>query len=286
MENSILLGLASAAYVSLLLWGISLWFRWWNSQQSGMTDGNPSCFTRQDRVLPDVPYPCVLLAIFWVGLHLVGAILGQPSSTLPSVQDLSNAAILQPVFIATLLLALWALSPVGSRPDDLISVQDLKGDLQAGLELYAFSLVPTTLLLFVSLLWKTSENQHVLLTMIQQTPSPLLFVVIGTGAVVVAPFVEELIFRVVLQFGRLQPEEPRETLREPTWERIWCVAIFFCLGHGIADALQLMPLALCLGFSMAHRKSYLSLVTAHACFNGLMLLFSIATLETSNVPTP
>jgi membrane protease YdiL (CAAX protease family) len=45
--------------------------------------------------------------------------------------------------------------------------------------------------------------------------------------------------------------------------------------HGLHDALPLLPLALVLGALYHLRRSYVAIVTAHACFNAAFLVLAL-----------
>ena len=91
---------------------------------------------------------------------------------------------------------------------------------------------------------------------------------IGVSVVVLAPLVEELLFRVVLQ-GWL------ETVL-PAGLAIGLTAAVFALIHPFTDSPALLPLALILGCLYASRRSYPAVVVLHATFNGANLLLFLA----------
>ena len=86
-------------------------------------------------------------------------------------------------------------------------------------------------------------------------------------AAVLAPLVEELMYRVVLQTW-LEKIAPRR-------EALIVVALVFSAMHQLPDAIPLFPLALILGYVYQQRRSYLSVVLIHMLFNGANLLFLI-----------
>jgi uncharacterized protein len=85
--------------------------------------------------------------------------------------------------------------------------------------------------------------------------------------VISAPLSEELLFRVTFQ-GPLEARLPL------SWA-ITIPAFVFAGVHGLHDALPLLPLALVLGALYHLRRSYVAIVTAHACFNAAFLVLAL-----------
>ncbi len=184
--------------------------------------------------------------------------------------------IVIPGAVSALLLALWNFSKKGTPLAEALRPQSIARAFRNGTEIFVLALPPTMLLGFVSLLWKTEENQHLLLQIIQENPDPVLLTIIVLAAAVVAPMFEELLFRVLLLNGSVQFFR-RAGLSSKANEHlsVLLVSVLFCIGHGLYDALQLMPLSLCLAWCMLRTQSYWSVVAAHGLFNGSMLLMSI-----------
>jgi membrane protease YdiL (CAAX protease family) len=84
---------------------------------------------------------------------------------------------------------------------------------------------------------------------------------------VLAPLVEELIYRVVLQTWLQKIAPPREALI--------AVAIIFAAVHRLPDALPLLPLALILGYVYQQRRSFLTIVLIHMLFNAVNLILAL-----------
>ncbi len=85
--------------------------------------------------------------------------------------------------------------------------------------------------------------------------------------IVVGPFAEELLYRVVLQ-GWIQSQIE-------SWKAIAFSTVIFCLAHDPTDMLPLVPLALILGYIYYRRRSYLALVVAHALFNATTITLAL-----------
>lgn len=88
--------------------------------------------------------------------------------------------------------------------------------------------------------------------------------------VVLAPLLEELLFRVVLQGALSRDSSPAVAIG-------FSSAAFVCI-HQPVDWAPLFPLALTLGYVYYRRQSYLAVVVLHALFNALNLLLAFATL--------
>ncbi len=114
------------------------------------------------------------------------------------------------------------------------------------------------------------ESLHELLLVVQQDRSPLLLLLVAAHAIVMAPLLEELQFRVILQ-GWLAD-------RVSKWMAVTLTALMFCWAHRFPDALALLPLALALGWLYHRRGSYLGVVTTHVLFNAFNLAMML--LET------
>lgn len=119
-----------------------------------------------------------------------------------------------------------------------------------------------TLLLTYKL--RSAERQHAVLRMLQEQPSWEAYSWAILSAVVMAPLVEELLFRVILQswltarLGRTSG---------------WIIAsVLFALVHGFPDSIAILPLALVLGAAWLIGRRYWTIVIAHALFNAVMLI--------------
>ena len=123
--------------------------------------------------------------------------------------------------------------------------------------------------------WRPAGTQHQLLRLLANDPSLETLAWITLTAAVVAPLTEELIYRVILQtsFESVFPRRASLVL----------TAILFAAVHRFPDGVALLPLALVLGYLFQRRRSYLSVVVAHALFNGtnLMLVWLSAPIPPS-----
>jgi len=279
----ILQTLVSTAFLAIVLIGIFRWGSWAASLVRRRPIEAPQCFQNQRATAPQIPPAPIVLAVLWLTLQLVqqfttpaAAPDGPVNNTTPQPEALMLVTIVIPAAVSALLLALWNFSKKGTPLAAVLRPRSISHAFRNGAEIFVLALPPTMLLGFVSLLWKTEENQHLLLQIIQENPDPVLLTIIVVAAVVVAPMFEELLFRVLLLNGSLQFFQ-RAGLSTKANEHLSAliVSVLFCIGHGLYDALQLMPLSLFLAWCMLRTQSYWSVVAAHGIFNGSMLLMSI-----------
>lgn len=129
----------------------------------------------------------------------------------------------------------------------------------AGVWGYLVAIGPVTLVWWLMAPFRNPESQHPLLKLLAREPSSSVLLWIFIAAAVIAPAVEELQYRVVLQSAVRQ--------RLPRGMSILVTAIIFAMLHGWPDAVPLMPLALVLGAVFEKTRSYLSVVVLHVLFN-------------------
>ena len=111
--------------------------------------------------------------------------------------------------------------------------------------------------------WRPAGSQHPFLRLLASDPSLETLAWIVFTAAVVAPLVEELLYRVILQTS-IETILPRRVALVVT-------AVLFAAVHRFPDGIALIPLALVLGAMFQRCRSYLSVVVAHALFNGTNL---------------
>ncbi|MCG6155976.1 CPBP family intramembrane glutamic endopeptidase [Rubinisphaera margarita] len=279
----ILQTLVSTAFLAVVLAGLFRWGSWAGRLAMRKPIGTPQCFQNTGTTAPHIPPAPIALGVIWLTLQLIqqyatpaAAAQGPVETTTPRPEALILVTIVIPAAVSVLLLALWNFSSRGTPLAEALRLRSASQALRNGVEVFVLALPPTLLLGIVSLLWKTEENQHLLLQIIQENPDPVLLSIIVLAAVVVAPMFEELLFRVLLLNGFVRFFQ-RARLSTKATEHLSAilVSVLFCVGHGVHDALQLMPLSLCLAWCMLRTQSYWSVVAAHGLFNGSMLLMSI-----------
>ena len=159
-------------------------------------------------------------------------------------------------------------------------------DLLLGIKAFAVIAVPVFGIQYVLVQWYPSE--HPLVKMVRDEPGSQTLILATLMAVIVAPLVEEFLFRVVLQ-GWLEKRESR-------WRRagyplfrgvprgfgpiVLSSALFALLhwGHG-PDPIPLFVLAVALGYVYRQTHRIWPSLIVHACLNGAsvgMLWLSLA----------
>lgn len=264
--------LLSVLILAVLGLGGALWFRWLIGWRQGDHSARPLCFRyvadRQQIPIPTAPILFVGLLLL---LNLANRLL-QPSQSVSLPENLSAMFWMQvgtPLVLLFLILLLWQVSGSRYQLRDYFLERHWREELKSGLQVMLLAMPPTMLLALLSTLWKTEEELHPLLQMLRDDPSLGLILVIILSAAVIAPLFEELMFRVLLLNGLLQHCRWKPLLAVLT------ISALFALVHGPYDAVQLLPLSLCLGACLAMRQSYLAVVFAHLLFNGFMLLMTM-----------
>jgi uncharacterized protein len=160
------------------------------------------------------------------------------------------------------LVALALLTGGGRVPlaECGLNTRHFDRQVRDGLWGFAASVLPVMFVLVLTAALRTPDNQHPFLKLLQRDSSVVgVAAWLMVSAVVVAPFKEELLFRVMLQDGLAR--------RIGSTPAIGITAVLFCMVHGFPDALALLPLALILGYVYDRRQSVLSVVLIHALFN-------------------
>lgn len=137
-------------------------------------------------------------------------------------------------------------------------------ELRFAAEVFLAAYLPTTLLRI--LIIKLIENmtgempdQHPFLEILDEGVGPGLMLMIFLIAVVFAPIVEELQFRVVILGGIAQ--RGRSVLA------LVISSLLFAFAHGYPDCFALIPLAVILGYCYLRRRSYITVMIVHFLFN-------------------
>ncbi|MCR9198692.1 MAG: CPBP family intramembrane metalloprotease [Planctomycetaceae bacterium] len=119
--------------------------------------------------------------------------------------------------------------------------------------------LPTVLLRVILLSGQEEPTSHPLLEVMENGVSPTIMAMVFGLAVIAAPVVEELMFRVVLCGGLIQ--------RRLLWPGIVVSSVMFSMSHGYPDSVALLPLAVVLGYVYARRRSYRTVILVHFLFN-------------------
>jgi len=230
-----------------------------------------------DGAYPAVPYsPWVGVALFLVLQGLSLGVAGVASSVLGAGDSsgLSDAAHFVQIGaqVAALAAGLAILRAFGRGAQRRVCVR--AGDVAAGLRLggvsFAAILPICVAALVVSIaalrLVKGPVQPHPLLVTMQQTREPWVIALIGVEAVVVAPIVEEFLYRGVLLTALLRGAGAIAAL-------VVSSAVF-AVVHLTAEPQAVAPLfflGMALGYVAYLTRSLVAPVIAHALFNALMI---------------
>lgn len=204
----------------------------------------------------------VFLALASVVLQLLPQLIG-PSPERPPV-DVNQVIVTLAVFLTISLFLLLLLAfERRSLTEFGITMADWKRQFRLGGLGFLAAVIPMAISMFLTLPFRSPDQQHSLLKLLSASPDFLTVAAVAAMAVVGAPLLEELIYRVILQ-GWLS------TLLPPAIA-VGLAALAFSLVHGWRDGLALVPLAIVLGIVFHRRHSYLAVVMIHALFNATML---------------
>jgi membrane protease YdiL (CAAX protease family) len=154
--------------------------------------------------------------------------------------------------------------------------ETIGADVRLGL--WTFAAVALPIYGLQALLAPLTDEKHPIIEVLSRESTPLLIVICGISAVIVAPFAEEFFFRVLLQgwlesWGTAAAGTAADAT-EPVDHRPWGGAIptaslIFALlhiGHGTAP-IPLFFLALALGYLYQRTHRLLPCATVHFCLN-------------------
>ncbi len=148
----------------------------------------------------------------------------------------------------------------------------LSEKIKIGIYGFFIAFLPVILMLFSTFSLRSEDKLNPLLKIVNANSNLQTFITVGILAVILAPLIEELIFRVIIQ-GFLVTK-----LRVNGWIAIVFTALLFSRVHGNPDSFAILPLALVLGVIYYWTRSYLSVVVTHACFNFYNLVIMAITI--------
>ncbi len=183
---------------------------------------------------------------------------GDSERTAMTLSTTLNASFFNVTLFGVMLLLLIAndarrLHAIGFNLDDW------QQQCRLGLETGAASLLPVFIVLVASLPFREEAGQHPMLRLLTRDPSLSTLGAVLFAAVVSAPLLEELLFRVIL-LGRLK------SFMRPLLA-IGFSSVAFAAVHGAMDGLALLPLAVMLGWLFDRQHRFLPVFVAHAFFN-------------------
>jgi len=135
----------------------------------------------------------------------------------------------------------------------------LSSELWFAAEAFLVAYLPTAVLriLMVSLL--PDAPSHPFLEMLDDGVDWNLMTLIALMAIVVAPLVEEMLYRVTILGGIWQHGSLPAAMVVSS--------VLFAAAHGFPDSIALLPLAFTIGYVYVRRRSYRTVILVHFLFN-------------------
>jgi membrane protease YdiL (CAAX protease family) len=142
-------------------------------------------------------------------------------------------------------------------------------------EIFLASWLPTAVLRMIIVVISMGISgeeppQHPFLEMLDSGAGMLVMGLIVVTAVLMAPIVEELQYRVLVFGGIAQLGRPKLALL--------LSSLLFAGAHGFPDSIALLPLAVALGYAYHRRRSYLTVIFVHFIFNAFNTAFALLAL--------
>lgn len=218
-----------------------------------------------------VPAVSVAIAAAWVVSALVAAATRSAADIpVPGVADIRYGVLVNGVLFGVIALPLLTGDRLRTRRLGFRLDQWLR---QTGHGVIGFlaSLFPVGLVFGLTFPLRTEHDSHALLRLLETDQSPETVFWVALSAAVVAPLVEELIYRVVIQSSL-------ERLLSPA-AGVVVAAVVFSAVHRFPDAIPLLPLALILGYLYRQRRSFLTIVVVHALFNATNLVVLLLSVQ-------
>ncbi len=139
-------------------------------------------------------------------------------------------------------------------------------ELRFAIETFLVAYFPTTAIRIAIVSALPDAPSHPFLKLLDEGVDWDIMLLIFLMAVVVAPVVEELLFRVTLLGGMLQRRH---------YVLGWVVSsVLFGMAHGFPDCIALLPLAFAIGYAYSRRRSYRTAMLVHFLFNAFNMLLA------------
>ena len=202
------------------------------------------------------------------------SVIPSGASSVPSNRDASESPWVAPQAESNISSAAEMISP-GETAGEVDEPFCFLTELRYSAEVFLAAYVPTAMLrvLVVALtagLTGEVPDQHPFLEMMESDVGIAVLGLIALTAVVLAPVVEELQFRVVILGGIAQLGRP--------WLALGVSSVLFAFAHGFPDSLALLPLAFALGYAYLRRRSYITVMLVHFLFNAFNMVLAFASM--------
>lgn len=249
---------AETAQVSIVVLMIAIsstvWWMWWRRwKRFG------EIWHHEPTATPNWNPGVVFVALAIIGLFLIFGLTSRSGESKPITVEHVRGGCLERAVLAAMLLGL--LAGVGGRSarDFGITLANWRQQVSVGLEAAHASFLPVLALMMATMLLRQPGEKNSLLVLLDQDRSLATLAWVVLAAVVLAPLVEELLFRVIL-LGWLKT-------KTTSTHAIGISSLAFAFIHGPLDGAALLPLALLLGSLYDRQQRYLSVVIAHGLFN-------------------
>ena len=141
-----------------------------------------------------------------------------------------------------------------------------KTELRFAAETVLVAYLPTAMLRIIILSLLPESPSHPFLEMMERGINWPMLLMIGIMAVVVAPVVEELLYRVTILGGFMHQNATVVG---------WIVSsVLFSFAHGFPDSVALLPLAFAIGYAYIRRRSYRTVMLIHFLFNAFNMVIA------------
>jgi hypothetical protein len=141
------------------------------------------------------------------------------------------------------------------------------GEFRFAAEAVLVAYLPTAMLRIFILSLLPESPSHPFLEIMEQGAHWPILVVIAAMAIVVAPAVEELLYRVTILGGFMQQNASITG---------WIVSsVLFGFAHGFPDSIALLPLAFVIGYTYIRRRSYRTVMLVHLLFNAFNMVIAL-----------
>jgi membrane protease YdiL (CAAX protease family) len=249
--------LGTTVILLLSILSAHLWLQIWRRVRSGqpVLERSPRC-----------PHPWLSIAFPAAAVYVVTLVAMQLSTAILQPDAVVEVSLreVQDSCAGSLLVTgcgLMLVTGLGQSPlaDSGWTATEGRRQVREGYFAFVASFGPVFLVVLLTSVLRTEENQHPFLKLLRQSTTPETVSWLLLAAVVLAPLKEELVFRVLLQEGlaRLTGPVPAMAL----------ASVLFCAVHGFPDSLALLPLALVLGSVWQQRQQVGPVLIAHALFN-------------------
>ncbi|HZZ43811.1 MAG TPA: CPBP family intramembrane glutamic endopeptidase [Tepidisphaeraceae bacterium] len=259
----------------------------------------PRAILGPDRLAPTrsagAPVLILLLVttLTWLGTQLILAARKQSIHPGFQLSDLTPAdfAFLSTVpglvAVLTFLFTFYFFFPAPQRPRLGFSLPELPAGLRKGFT-SIFMILPVVLLVSVLTEWFYRHigfkhpSEHELLRAMKDSSNPAIRWLLITGAVLIAPVTEELLFRGLFQtllvwaynnLSRSQSSPPTASrLIAGRWLAILVSSVIFASIHDKWSIPPIFILAICLGFTYERTGNLWVNITVHSLFNAFQTI--------------